>query len=112
MKDQIKVNTLPQIDREGLLAFDLPKPIESYITTQKKYKIPKENGKKKYKFVCSICTLTIRTEVLLKKHLQKYHEPKYVCPIENCGDYFDTKKWYNFIRHMYDHSLVKGANVR
>ena len=109
-KDQIKVGSLPQIDRAGLLAFELPKPIESYLKSgQSKYIAPM--GKNEWKFVCSDCPSRCRTEASLKKHLKKYHSSKYICPIENCSEFFSTKFWYNFIRHMYEHTLVDESNM-
>ena len=110
MKDQIKVGSLPHVDRAGLLAFELPKPIESYLkSSQSKYTPPP--GKRDHKFVCSICLSRCRTEATLQKHINKYHVSKYVCPMENCSEYFDTKFWYNFVRHMYEHTLVDDSNL-
>ena len=31
--------------------------------------------------------------------------------MENCSEYFDTKFWYNFVRHMYEHTLVDDSNL-
>ena len=97
----IFLGTSPELDREKLLNYDLPQPIESYLKPVSGDRtFPKGFGP----FQCSICGCRCRTKKAIIKHKTKYHTDKYHCP--SCRKDFPQNLWYEFIKHMFEHTLA------
>ena len=100
-KDFIRVGIIPQIDKDLLLKYELPAPIESYLKNHARNgsteKIPKGSGQ----FQCHICNYRSKKPDMTK-HVSKYHDMKLTCP--NCNKTYPMKLRNEFIRHMFLHS--------
>ena len=67
-KDYVNIGSIPPLDKEGLLNYTLPQPIESYLKySQNDKPIPKGSGS----LQCSICGSKCKTENSMIKHKRK-----------------------------------------
>ena len=100
-KDFIRVGIIPQVDKDLLLKYELPAPIESYLKNHARNgsteKIPKGSGQ----FQCHLCYYRSKKSDMTK-HISKYHDMKLTCP--NCNKTYPMKLRNEFIRHMFLHS--------
>ena len=129
-KDYVNIGSIPPLDKEGLLNYTLPQPIESYLKySQNDKPIPKGSGS----LQCSICNSKCKTENSMIKHKRKvsfkekttktqfriikkmffflfqYHVLKYTCP--TCEKGFCFNVWFKFLSHMYQHSIANDSTV-
>lgn len=107
-RNYVNFGTVPIVDRDSLLNYELPQPIESYLKFARSEDdefIPAGKGK----FSCTLCKTKCPTDAALRKHKRKYHASKYFCP--TCGKHFQRRVWFNFIRHMYQHTITNEAIV-
>ena len=105
-KEYVKIGSIPPLDKEGLLNYTLPQPIESYLKySQNDKPIPKGCGP----IQCSICIYRCKTEDSMIKHTQKYHVLKYTCP--TCEKGFSFNVWFKFLSHMYQHSIANDSTL-
>ena len=100
-KDFIRVGIIPQIDKDLLLKYELPAPIESYLKNYARNgsteKIPKGSGQ----FQCHLCKYRSKKPDMTK-HISKYHDMKLTCP--HCNKTYLMKLRNEFIQHMFLHS--------
>ena len=89
---------MPSLDREGLVQYDLPHPIESYLKVAEENTMAGEDGpggrsipRGSGHIECSACGSKCKTDQALRKHERKYHAAKYTCPI--CSKDFGQRFW-------------------
>ena len=104
-RDYVQMGTSPEVNKEKLLNYDLPAPIETYLKSPcsqlSERILPKGQGT----FKCSTCSARCKTKTALDKHTYKYHTEKYNCP--HCSKEFDQSHWPDFVKHMFEHTLVQ-----
>ena len=104
-KDYVQIGTCPELNKEQLLNYDLPAPIETYLKSpssssqMSERMMPKGQGP----FKCSMCSARCKTKTAVDKHTFKYHTEKYSCP--HCTKDFAQSHWPDFVKHMFEHTL-------
>ena len=104
--DYVRIGTSPELDREKLLNYDLPQPIENYLKPKSADNAEQTFPKGYGSFQCSICGCKCRTKKAIVRHKTKYHTDKYHCP--HCRKEYPQSLWYAFVKHMFEHTIEQA----
>lgn len=64
-----------------------------------------------FRYKCTMCSSSFNQEGLLKKHIQRHIDGRYLtCPVEGCNEGFTIKN--QLTRHMQTHHSIKNCTQR
>ena len=111
-----KYNEFSENELELFKTFELPKPLEEYVSKPKNLadlqsKIEYSKLDQRKRFQCSQCELRSRSVQFLKAHEIKFHNPNEHLPCPYCIHTFYIEDVESFKMHMFKH-FVLSKNIQ